>query len=542
MLLPLLLVAACSVLEPAETTAILRPETAHGPSEVKNANHVFNAIHSSMRQWGSSYHHNGMSLFPAVVPEGTQLYHGGGEKEPVQGLEWLAFEPEHAINFAIKIEGSERPPKPPPPDAGPSKGQAPLPMEHLSSMDGAADRHAFWESVLGHPLSRPARWSVAGDEPDEPRPGRPRITPGWLQTYRTREATPLLYIDGMAAAKSPKGTLDTQDLLLLNTSGWGDQIGEQQRAKRLCKLAADRWQGKIKGFIRMEAGFEIIMCSFADSLEHIRSSKAGPFLGNGSQFPGAVMPNQPGFALTLWEWVKFVAARYDGIGGGRVKLDYDTFVTAFNYDLELFTEGADLPQLGNVSATALDIIRDDIDTMMTNWNPRDLAKVSINWQRIADMVVERYAGLLNYLVSGSMTTSKGLVDELALDLRVFIDSDARNTTEEVRRCARQFNPPDGDLQDSIAARSIWNVTERICKTLFTILDKPEPLSESLQQLQSLVDYLDWSTWKKCSSCPYSEVCFIPMFPLGAIGDRENPQCRNATGLWRFGYWRGMQPQ
>ena len=52
----------------------------------------------------------------------------------------------------------------------------------------------------------------------------------------------------------------------------------------------------------------------------------------------------------------------------------------------------------------------------------------------------------------------------------------------------------------------------------------------------------WSTWKKCSSCPYSEDCFIPMFPLGAIGDRENPQCRNATGLWRFGYWRGMQPQ
>ena len=86
--------------------------------KVPNANHVFNAIHSSMRQWGSSLNHNGMSFFLATVSAGTQLYHGTSKAEEIEGMEWLAFEPEHALMFA-------RPPPGPPPgdDHGPSMGE-----------------------------------------------------------------------------------------------------------------------------------------------------------------------------------------------------------------------------------------------------------------------------------------------------------------------------------------------------------------------------------------------------------------------------------
>jgi hypothetical protein len=41
-----------------------------------NAFQIFNAIHSAMRQWGSSLNHNGMSFFLATVPEGQLFYHG----------------------------------------------------------------------------------------------------------------------------------------------------------------------------------------------------------------------------------------------------------------------------------------------------------------------------------------------------------------------------------------------------------------------------------------------------------------------------------
>lgn len=67
---------------------------------VHNANHIFNAIHSSMRQWGSSLNHNGMSFFLATVPAGTPLYHGTSSEDFVKGIEWLAFEAEHASIFA----------------------------------------------------------------------------------------------------------------------------------------------------------------------------------------------------------------------------------------------------------------------------------------------------------------------------------------------------------------------------------------------------------------------------------------------------------
>lgn len=45
-------------------------------SALRNANHIFNAIHSPLRQCGSSLNHNGMSLFLTSVPHGAQLYRG----------------------------------------------------------------------------------------------------------------------------------------------------------------------------------------------------------------------------------------------------------------------------------------------------------------------------------------------------------------------------------------------------------------------------------------------------------------------------------
>src|ERR1700712_1779421 len=61
---------------------------------------IFNAVHNAMRQWGSSLHHNGMSFFLATVPKGVLLHHGNSSPLSPEDPDWLAYEIEHAENFA----------------------------------------------------------------------------------------------------------------------------------------------------------------------------------------------------------------------------------------------------------------------------------------------------------------------------------------------------------------------------------------------------------------------------------------------------------
>ncbi|KIV77497.1 hypothetical protein PV11_09287 [Exophiala sideris] len=553
---------------------------------VPNANHIFNAIHSSMRQWGSSLNHNGMSLFLAQVPAGTQFYHGTSKQEAIEGMEWLAFEPEHAINFARKMGGPPGGGRGGPPgehrtSAGwrskHHKSSSPF-AEELSSIDrtkedGPAHRRhwgpkkecdrshkfgrpeerdrglgALWPFHKDHrsPLDgprashfehqRPMRSEDDDDHRGPPRgPGGPgRSDPGWLHTYKTKGDLPLIYLDGMSAGKTEKGTLDSQDVLLLNFSDTerGHMFGEFQRADGLCKMAKDTWGGKIRGFIRMEAGFEIILCSFKEDLDFLSAVRAGPIAPIGEK-PD---PIDGGWRGEL-DWLKAITARYDGIGGERVKVNYDNFVTGYSYDLDLFRGSSNFPRFENLSDTSLDKIRSDVDTLVKSWNPSE--PYSVNWQGVTDMIIERYAKELKYLVSGALSDPENFYHELELLLRVFIDSDARNTTADTERCAAQFIPAGIDVSTSIAGRAIGAITDKICAALFTAFDYDVPVSTSVKSLESLIDYLNWTTWKKCGECPLDKVCFIPIWPFGSKEDYDHPQCRNGTELrGRSGYWGG----
>ncbi len=124
----------------------------------RNAFHIFNAIHSSMRQWGSSLNHNGMFFFPALIPAGTEFYHGPGESKPIEGMEWLAFEPEHAQQFAHRRFGR-------PPGGGPGDGRGPPPLHMRGDQRPVSD--------LGEQ-----------DDKKPPPPGPPEDgETGFLQTY-----------------------------------------------------------------------------------------------------------------------------------------------------------------------------------------------------------------------------------------------------------------------------------------------------------------------------------------------------------------------
>jgi hypothetical protein len=684
--LPLLLswLAAASPLPDGSNLVPTSDATTH-------ANHIFNAVHSSMRQFGSSLNHNGMSLFIATVPEGTEFYHGTSSKDRVNGTQWLAFEPEHALIFArgrrgpppgkppgdghappteaeeANLEGpyspdwisshskpanedaekkkhnpsEDRPkhregkgrprknhgdkgchdptrngsrpdaphhhPQPPhrePPShhhdspphrCPPGEGHLPCPSppgegrhqppprdppfehhgppgrhEHHDEDHDGRDHHkhhgpppheffdelndphhdrpehhgfsipsvGYWVHRLGDLLRNPKRRhaplppvslgeatqleSIESRAEQEPliSDSSEDQSSGYLHTYRTKHNLRLLYVDGQSAAKSKKGTLDTQDVLLLGNSIDHDSgmFGERERAAQLCKLAHEQWDNRIDGILRMEGGFEIILCDFAAHLDVVSIAKTDPKAGGGFGGGGG---NGDGF-----NYYRAVAARYHGIGGGRVVVNYEQFVSAFAYPEAINFDHTGRPRLNNKSDTIEDV-RKAVDDMVLR---KAESIEAVNWQAVVDMVVARYADRIEYLASGSLNTLAALQAEIGRALRPFIDYNDRNSTSEVERCASQFLPDHvSTTSTNVAAQAIRQVTMTMCTSLFAASEQVD-YTTALEQIKELKDHLAWTTWKQCRGCAVDEICFLPIWPVGTAEDFEQPKCRSDVSL------------
>jgi len=487
-----------------------------------NANRIFNSIHHSMRQWGSSLDHNGMSMFFATVPAATEFYHGTSSKYRVNDTEWLAFEPEHALAFA-NCHG--------PPGKG-GKGPRPPP----SSPDGRvlADHSNIVEQDYRLVNQGGERSNVHrfGRKPpanlDEP-------CGGYLHTYRTKRDLRLLYLDGQSAAKSDKGTLDVQDMILRDPSFEvdspskdpghrpGGPPGEQVRAMELCHRAETEWEGKVDGILRMEAGFEVILCSFKDNLDVLSIKQ---------ELPRKNGPGQRDLG-DQFSYYQAVAARFDGIGGNRVSLDYDSFVSVFAYANATEINSAALPRVVNETST-IKRIRSDVTEMLTL--PRFSSTNGIDWQAITDMIVARYADRIAILASTTSTTTfDDLRAGLGRALGPFIDHSNRSAAEEVARCAIQFLSPDAVASDSTAAIAVKTTYTRICQSLSDAL-MAETFDEATLMIRDLKSWLAWSTWKRCVGCQVDEVCMVPIWPWGSKQDFEHPSCSNMTSIPVNDYW------
>jgi hypothetical protein len=304
-------------------------------SATENANQIFNAIYSSMRQWGSSIQHNGMSVFPAYIPEGTLLYHGSPWSERPAHFEWLAFELPHAEMFASRVKirrprGSDR---------------------NENEVESLVDMRD---------MSLEQRLSLGEPEFD--------IEPGYLHMYQANRPLKVLYLDGMAAANSDRGTLDSQDLLLLNFTGgiWADR----ERAAELCNLAPELG---VEGFIRMECGFELIKCDFSDGMDFISHKRR----------PDIYSPEGLN-SVFLFEFVRDIGSRYHGIDAGRVLLDYSSMVSAFFYPTNLSNSDPDprqskMPRLVETDDNVLKQIRSNLRGVVVDSNG-----AGIDWQGVSD--------------------------------------------------------------------------------------------------------------------------------------------------------------
>lgn len=530
---------------------------------LRHANHIFNTIHSAMRQWGSSLHHNGMTAFIAEVPAHTQLYHGTSSKYVVNGTEWLAFEPEHALLFAS-------PHRPPPGEPG-KQPPGLTTTRHASdsffdilyaSIHGANSVAQAPKCFLGRPYrgrhfktSKQAKQvhMTGSDANTPPPPPSENDRFGYLHTYRTKHDLRLLYLDGQSAAKSKKGTLDMQDIVILNgqlpnddTAGRPGSKGpmfEQERATALCKRASEQWAGRIDGIIRMEGGFEIILCSFEDHLDLLSISQ-----GEGvnremlTADPNILDADASGKrTMEMVNYYRAVAARYNGIGGGRVRLDFDHFASLFSYPSAMYFDNSNRPRARN-GTKALEVAQHAIDHLATQIRK---PKPRVDWQSIADMVVDRYSIRLELMTSGTLQSISAIQNEIELAMKPFIDFGKRDDAGELYRCTNQFvvHTPSTNIahqpaEHSLAAAAITNVTATICEALVHASHMTR-LRDIMHRLEELKSWLDWSTWRRCRDCTAEEVCMLPIWPVGSAGDLEHPQCYSAA-TWsklRNDYWQ-----
>ena len=451
--------------------------------------------------------HNGMSLFPATVPEGTLLYHGGFRSTTPDGPEWLSFEIQHAEMFAQGNVMLKRDPEDP----------------------DAEFEDMLWRRGLSEAGSDLDKFPVDG-----------HITgynPGFIHIFKTNRPLRLLYIDGMGAAKCDKGSMDTQDkLLLLNTTlGWFD---EMSRATALCKLA-EEWG--LDGFMRMETGFEIIKCNFSTGLEVLHVN----------QRPNGGTPAAVG-QFTLFEYIREASKRYLGNSDGRIVLDYSNMVSAYFYPVNLSNPNATLPDptLSFVDIEQLEHMRSDVSTSLkTSFQP-----ASINWQDVVDMIVTRYSDRLQYMATGlPHPLFLSLINNL---LNILIDfKDVACTESLIDTCATYYlrSVKPSTERDHMIFAALHAVTHKICKTFFDVreilfqiekeeLPKNTGTSSALDMIWSLNDWLDWTDWKHCGNCGYDKVCFIAMFPYGTEEDHLHPRCKGADELNRrapraTNYWR-----
>jgi hypothetical protein len=242
-----------------------------------------------------------------------------------------------------------------------------------------------------------------------------------IYTMTTTKPLKVLYFDGQAVSLTYWGMLDSQMALLqngvLNVPSEQMVFDEDQRAVELCALVESL---NIYGVVRMNAGFEVLLCDYASAgVRQVHASNV-TVPGNREQEQDLSLPRDPNWVPPLgygnffapqnsWEWIGSDTWHYGteeaGAGGSkeaRVSLDLCGFVSYYDPSLRsfsghyhgqqdvLYQNGWGLRRCHRM----LGISADDIRTMKS-WLKQITALSiqgysGINWQALTETVVKQH--------------------------------------------------------------------------------------------------------------------------------------------------------
>ncbi|KAF9767164.1 hypothetical protein IL306_000292, partial [Fusarium sp. DS 682] len=437
-----ILAAALNVASGHDKTGRIEPDHEYAK---ERAYMVFNAIHSAGRQWGAALYHNGFGFFPATVPAGTMFYHGTRQNVTPTGPEWLAFDIEHAENFARSFKyragrGGPTAPIPPPPD----------------EKEPDADDEQTDEEVDRQELRRRSEYITTNNDDDSllraaaPKDDNDTVNlRGYLHTYQANRDLKVLLIDGMSAGKTNMGTLDSQDLVLRENNTNGRKFDEWHRALDLCKLASE-WG--FDGFVRIEIGIEVIKCDFTDGLDLVSMMR--------TELMSRTMGN---FGLATFQIVRAVGERYDGVGANRLRIDFSSMVSGLFFPINISSTVTGRPDLKRLGAATLEELK-DIKAYL-NDVLRQPRRYNVDWQGVVDLIITRYNKRLA-LMAYEPLESHYFVDEVEAATLTWYDApplpddasmvdqrEINRTADAIEQCRVHY------LRPALRAKQQWSLED-----------------------------------------------------------------------------------
>ncbi|KAG8742201.1 hypothetical protein FRC10_001897 [Ceratobasidium sp. 414] len=357
--------------------------------------------------------------------------------------------------------------------------------------------------------------------------GGRKNTSVYLRTYRTTSTLgPLLYFNGLSAALMGS-TLDTQDLLAppSNSTPPPDPFGDYARAKRLCLWAGERG---IEGFVRTNAGFELIWCNMQDKrVKLVRNmdvtkwademddhsdrsgsdeegeNRRGPWrprrpgtpisstLSSQASFhpvsmpttspnppprrpgpggPGRRPPDRGGFNVfaryASWEWLRATSHTYHGLGEARVKLQSGWHVTSRG--IAPISDG--ITRVAQLPANSIAMWKREVDQMLRVAIIEKHRNSGVDWRALTDLVVDLYGDRLPEL--------SGLLKLASANTSAHTPSSNTNTSTHLRHASRLVSSIILPFYDRYASRE-----EQVETCVLSILPELDGQAGSLNQYE-----------------------------------------------------------
>ncbi|CDO91754.1 unnamed protein product [Kluyveromyces dobzhanskii CBS 2104] len=544
------------------------------PLEMGNSSAIFNTVNDALKQRNSDIHSVGVSFIPAVIPQGTLLYHAGVAEIP-DGFEWVAFDYEFSLNFGTR---------------GRSRGRNSVGRGRFPGPGGPGSG----------PGGKPGADSPDGDK-KEPSSGEQKEQKqnferrtSMLTFQATRDLNKVIYFDGGSAAKSSSGELDTQQLwsnvigkqLGDNTNETDMHMPERLYASRICE-----W-GKplgLDGFIRVEMAFEMVICDFSNGLELVSNTT---ILSN-DDFVGLPAPvsltKENGWPIgddgkliedQLTEEQKQIlekediygsylselsagsvydhskAAQFRDEGERRARLDFRYMVTGINRTwLHPDPNGRRLIS-DAVPETVHEELVADLKTVLSSDAGFD-HQLSTDWQNVAREITAKFSPML-LSIYDTLRSNEGTAQERARKASLYYTNFVRrfqDTNQSFKKskdfAVYQYATPMVPLRtdaDFLIWSAFVNVVSEVIDTVFDVSETLNPLIKSqldgvelsdsdnvisnvLISIENLMSTLKWVelNYRCAESCGYDGFCYTPSWGPSPFG-WNNPDVQGSSTI------------
>lgn len=504
----------------------LDPETVFQryPVDFDNATAVFNTVHGALKERNSNLHPVGVSFIPAYLPPNTLMYHSTRRGEIPSLFEWIAMDYEFSYSFAQFQRGKERHRGPPP-----QEGRVPIAAENAPP----GQRHPPFRS-----------------------------SQSYFFTFRnTKALDKLIYLDGASAAKTNTGEMD-QQLILSRQSNADDRVDEREAAEVICKWGKEFG---LQGIVRLEIGFEIILCDFFDHIELVSNVTMNNVTELGGlpfepPVPKTELERKRSALVDQWqavdgfEWLK-AGANVDN-GDSRILLDFSKMVTPLNktwIDPDSYKR-----RINHIPEKLKDGI---IKGLRLNLKEPVNPYHKTDWQQITERMVEKFGPIL---VNLNSSLNFFEFEKTQVELEVALEHAVTNITKTTFNFIRRYSDqsitnmtakmehsfklavqdfvfhtyPLTTPLEALIFVSIHKVGREVLETVFDLYNTArliipdlyvEPSSDNYSKFEEillekrdrlgfLLKKLAWSIFYHCSeACRGDEICYTPTWGPGPLG-------------------------